>query len=76
MSLLVLVYKIFLGYESQDHPGQSSSGLSNEASSGIIGLVPTSDGVRCLSCGKTLSTMSSAKRHYTLVHATNKGAIF
>jgi len=60
------------GYESQDHPGQSSSGLSNEASSGIIGLVPTSDGVRCLSCGKTLSTMSSAKRHYTLVHATNK----
>ena len=40
---------------------------------GIIGLVPTEDGsVRCLTCGKTVSSMRSARRHYHLVHSTNK----
>merc|ERR1719362_2016761 len=40
---------------------------------GIIGLVPMEDGsVRCLTCGKSVSTMRSARRHYHLVHSTNK----
>ena len=37
-----------------------------------MGLAPVENGVLCLTCGKTLSTMQSAKRHHTLVHATNK----
>jgi len=35
----------------------------------IMGLVPMADGVvKCLTCGKGLSTMGTAKRHYRLVH--------
>ena len=38
----------------------------------IVGLVPMADGsVQCLTCGKTLSSMPSAKRHYNLVHEKN-----
>ena len=38
----------------------------------IVGLVPMADGsVQCLTCGKTLSSMPSAKRHYSLVHEKN-----
>ena len=28
--------------------------------------------VRCLTCGKSLASMRSARRHYHLVHSTNK----
>ena len=35
-----------------------------------IGLIPLVDGtVQCSTCGKTLSTMQSARRHYSLIHA-------
>jgi uncharacterized protein with PIN domain len=40
---------------------------------GLVGLVPMEDGmVRCLTCGKSLASMPSARRHYSLVHANNK----
>ena len=40
---------------------------------GLVGLVPMEDGmVRCLTCGKSLASMPSARRHYNLVHANNK----
>jgi len=54
------------GYDDDSEPGDHHS------SSGNVGLIPVAEGVRCLTCGKTLSSMQSAKRHYTLVHATNK----
>lgn len=35
-----------------------------------VGLIPMADGmVQCSTCGKTLSTMQSARRHYNLIHA-------
>ena len=50
---------LILGYEEE--PSQ------------IVGLVPFEDGtVKCLTCGKTVSSMRSARRHYTLVHATDR----
>ena len=55
-----------LGYDDDSDPG------GHHSSSGNVGLIPVAEGVRCLTCGKTLSSMQSAKRHYTLVHATNK----
>lgn len=52
---------LFLGFENE------------EQEEGIVGLVPMSDGsVQCLTCGKSLSTMGSAKRHYQLVHVIDK----
>jgi len=55
------------GYDDDD-----SEPEGHHSSSGNVGLIPVAEGVRCLTCGKTLSSMQSAKRHYTLVHATNK----
>ena len=45
---------------------------STSSGGGIVGLVPLANGtVQCLTCGKTLATIQSAKRHYKLVHATD-----
>jgi len=54
---------------NMDNTGEDSKG---HESGEIVGLVPMSDGsVQCLTCGKTLSSMPSAKRHYNLVHEKN-----
>ena len=37
-----------------------------------LGLVPVENGVKCLTCGKIVQTMKSARRHFALVHSTNK----
>ena len=40
-----------------------------------IGLAPLPDGkVKCLKCGKILSKMGNAKRHYAFTHQPNKPA--
>lgn len=38
----------------------------------LVGLVPYDDGsVRCLTCGKILSSMNSGRRHFMLVHESS-----
>ena len=39
---------------------------------GLIGLVHVPEGVKCLSCGKVVASMRSAKRHYQIMHATDR----
>ena len=38
----------------------------------LIGLVPVPEGVKCLTCGKILSNLQNARRHYKIIHATDK----
>ena len=38
----------------------------------LVGLVPVENGVKCLTCGKIVQSMRSARRHFSLVHSTNR----
>ena len=42
------------------------------SSTPFVGLVQLKNGVKCLTCGRILSKMNSARRHFRIMHATDK----
>jgi len=59
------------GYEDYYEAGPSDPGAEDGKATG---LVQTPNGVICLKCGKVLSCLSSANRHYNLTHQINQPA--